>query len=149
VKPSPETFLETETSFDAEDSRSRSLRGKFISGAFALYRKLLSPALHAISGSAGACRLQPTCSEYAAVALETHGMLRGGALALRRLAKCHPFHPAEYDPVPPKGAASSMNAQSAAFMHTSPPPVTIEEAGFSSIPSAGSRPLTANPPQVR
>ena len=49
------------------------------------------------------CRFIPTCSEYAREAVEKYGVFRGGWLALRRLARCHPFHrqkSVEYDPVP-------------------------------------------------
>jgi uncharacterized protein len=45
------------------------------------------------------CRFRPTCSEYAAQALQEYGPLRGLWLAVRRLCKCHPFHPGGYDPV--------------------------------------------------
>ncbi|MBE6937932.1 MAG: membrane protein insertion efficiency factor YidD [Ruminococcaceae bacterium] len=46
------------------------------------------------------CRFIPTCSEYALCAVEKYGALKGGWLALRRVLKCHPFHPGGYDPVP-------------------------------------------------
>lgn len=45
------------------------------------------------------CRFVPSCSHYAAEALDTHGLLRGGWMAVRRLLKCHPFHPGGFDPV--------------------------------------------------
>ncbi len=64
----------------------------------AFYKRWLSPALHAVSP--GGCKFLPTCSEYAAVAIATHGPLRGCALAAWRLLRCHPFTPGGFDPVP-------------------------------------------------
>jgi putative membrane protein insertion efficiency factor len=58
------------------------------------YQRWLSPAL------ASRCRFYPSCSAYAVTALERHGGLRGGLLAVRRLLRCHPFHPGGVDPVP-------------------------------------------------
>jgi putative membrane protein insertion efficiency factor len=59
-----------------------------------LYKRWLSPVLPA------SCRFEPTCSEYAAQAIEVHGVLLGGILAFWRLLRCQPFARSGYDPVP-------------------------------------------------
>jgi putative membrane protein insertion efficiency factor len=64
-------------------------------GLVRLYQLLLSPLLPP------RCRFLPTCSDYAMEALATHGALAGGALAVRRLLRCHPWGGSGYDPVPP------------------------------------------------
>lgn len=59
-----------------------------------VYKKAVSPLLPQ------ACRFYPSCSQYAAQAIQKHGALRGSMLAAKRLAKCHPLHPGGFDPVP-------------------------------------------------
>jgi putative membrane protein insertion efficiency factor len=46
------------------------------------------------------CRFAPSCSDYAREAVTRHGAVRGGLLALRRVGRCHPWHPGGWDPVP-------------------------------------------------
>jgi hypothetical protein len=60
------------------------------------YKVLLSPLF------TGACRFEPSCSDYMAEAVRRHGAARGGWLGLRRLARCHPFGSHGFDPVPGK-----------------------------------------------
>lgn len=65
------------------------------------YQILLSPLLAALFPGYG-CRFTPSCSEYARQSIHRHGLLRGGGLTLRRLGRCHPFHPhpGGHDPPP-------------------------------------------------
>jgi putative membrane protein insertion efficiency factor len=59
-----------------------------------LYRHTLSTVL------GPCCRFTPSCSSYALVSIQRFGCVGGGLLALKRILKCHPFHPGGYDPVP-------------------------------------------------
>ncbi len=66
-----------------------------------LYQLTLSPML------GPCCRFSPSCSRYAAEAIRAHGVGHGLGLALRRVARCHPFHPGGLDPVPRAVSAAS------------------------------------------
>lgn len=67
---------------------------RLVAGLLDLYKKVVSPLLPP------ACRFTPTCSVYAREAVLKHGVARGALLAVRRLLRCHPFHPGGLDPVP-------------------------------------------------
>jgi len=78
------------------DDRLRATMKKLLILLIDGYRLALSPffGMH--------CRFHPTCSSYAREAIEMHGALKGTWLTLRRLLKCHPWHPGGVDMVPPK-----------------------------------------------
>lgn len=64
-----------------------------ILGLVHFYRSFLSPL------KPPTCRFVPTCSEYALIAIEKYGVARGVKLAVKRVLRCHPFHPGGYDPI--------------------------------------------------
>ncbi len=66
---------------------------KFIVFLILLYRKLISPLKRP------SCRFYPTCSQYAIDAINKYGIFKGIYLAIKRILKCHPFHPGGYDPI--------------------------------------------------
>jgi putative membrane protein insertion efficiency factor len=72
----------------------RRLAARAVVRAVNFYRYAISPSRPAT------CRYTPSCSAYAAEAIERFGLLRGGWLAVRRLLRCHPFHAGGHDPVP-------------------------------------------------
>jgi putative membrane protein insertion efficiency factor len=76
-------------------------------GIIRIYQCTASRLLPAIFGASCACRFYPTCSHYAAEAVRTHGALRGGWLAARRIVKCTPLHPGGHDPVPDSPAKTA------------------------------------------
>ncbi|PAE85134.1 membrane protein insertion efficiency factor YidD [Shouchella clausii] len=59
-----------------------------------LYQRFISPL------TPPSCRFYPTCSAYGIEAIETHGAIKGSYLAIKRILKCHPFHPGGVDPIP-------------------------------------------------
>ncbi|MDX2193557.1 MAG: membrane protein insertion efficiency factor YidD [Gemmatimonadales bacterium] len=63
-------------------------------GVIRAYQRVLSPLNPPV------CRFHPSCSHFAAEAIERYGARRGGWMALKRLLRCHPWHPGGYDPVP-------------------------------------------------
>jgi uncharacterized protein len=65
----------------------------------AVYQRTLSRVLVVLLGPV--CRFEPSCSRYAAACLRSHGALRGSLLSIRRVSRCHPFHPGGFDPPPP------------------------------------------------
>jgi putative membrane protein insertion efficiency factor len=69
-----------------------------------LYQLTLSPLL------GRCCRFEPSCSRYTAACIESHGPLRGLWLGLKRIARCHPFHPGGYDPPPQRLAPPAHDA---------------------------------------
>ncbi len=76
-------------------------------GLLKAYRLLISPLYGQV------CRYHPSCSAYALEAVQLHGTLRGSWLAVRRLARCHPWAAGGYDPVPghvPPSVPQSMNS---------------------------------------
>ncbi|MCU1693101.1 MAG: rane protein insertion efficiency factor YidD [Frankiales bacterium] len=72
------------------------------------YRRGVSPLL------GPRCRFAPSCSAYAAEALQVYGAGRGSWLAVRRVLRCHPFHPGGHDPVPPRRSSCPPDLPSAA-----------------------------------
>ena len=70
------------------------------------YQRLISPLLGPV------CRFTPSCSHYMAICIERHGPARGVWLGVRRLARCHPFHPGGVDLPPERGAFMSATPNS-------------------------------------
>jgi putative membrane protein insertion efficiency factor len=79
-----------------------------VRGALRAYKLTLSPLI------GRQCRFLPTCSEYATEVLISHGFVRGSALTVRRLCRCHPWGGAGYDPPPPRQQAEPTKGRSGA-----------------------------------
>ena len=84
------------------DAPWKSARAAGSRGMLVLYKYGISPVMHTLAGAQGACRFQPSCSEYAAIAIAEHGVLRGVVMAAGRILRCHPLHQGGFDPVPAK-----------------------------------------------
>ena len=67
---------------------------RLLRGGITGYQRYISPLL------GRHCRFYPTCSRYAALAISRHGVMRGGGMAVKRILRCHPFHPGGVDLVP-------------------------------------------------
>ena len=85
----------------ALDDRRLSTGQRAVLALLAGYKGLLSPLF------AGSCRFEPSCSEYARLAVVEHGALRGSWLAARRLSRCRPFGAYGLDPVPPRATGQN------------------------------------------
>ena len=81
----------------------KNLPGRFQILLVKAYQKILSPLCP------GVCRFRPTCSQYMIEAIQTHGVIKGLWLGIRRLLRCHPWGGSGYDAVPPKKEKCSKN----------------------------------------
>ena len=88
----------TESTSAHKSEQSRSLSVRLALMMIRGYQLVLSPWI------GRQCRFYPTCSHYATEAIREHGLWRGTSLTLRRLGKCHPFHPGGVDLVPERTA---------------------------------------------
>jgi len=84
----PQTAIQNGT------SRTATAPARLLALPITVYRRFVSPLLPP------RCRFAPSCSEYALTALAEYGAARGLWLAVKRIARCHPFNPGGYDPVP-------------------------------------------------
>src|SRR5271154_6946246 len=104
-----------------------------------VYQRTLSLLLLGAFGPV--CRFEPSCSAYAIGCLQGHGALRGSLLSLKRLCRCHPFHPGGYDPPPPPRTRPTFKLGPRAISSSGPPlespsPSPEDPPTRSSAPSA-------------
>lgn len=93
-----------------------------------LYQLTLSKLLVLLFGPV--CRFEPSCSRYAMLCLQSHGVLRGSLLSAKRLCRCHPFHPGGYDPPPPPPKRSAdVPTTLPSLAGSTPPPNDGAESG--------------------
>jgi putative membrane protein insertion efficiency factor len=81
--------------FDRPPRPAQLMLTRFLIAVIRVYQLAISPWLGRV------CRFEPSCSRYAVACLEGHGAMRGSLLSVKRLCKCHPFHPGGHDPPPP------------------------------------------------
>jgi putative membrane protein insertion efficiency factor len=93
------------------------MMARFLIALIRIYQRTLSPLLGNV------CRFEPSCSRYAVLCLAEFGALRGGLLSMRRLCKCHPFHPGGYDPPPARTPESHEGLTRAEGFPSAEPPV--------------------------
>lgn len=74
------------------------MKAWLLDAVFSVYKRAVSPMLHSFGVSQ--CIYLPTCSEYAYLAIQRFGWVKGTALAVRRVARCRPFAEGGFDPVP-------------------------------------------------
>lgn len=106
---------------------------KLLLALIALYQRTLSRLILAVVGPV--CRFEPSCSRYAAACISGHGALRGSLLSVRRLCKCHPFHPGGFDPPPAPPGTTALYQQHERLDSANTPPLPSPE-----------RPAAAGPP---
>jgi putative membrane protein insertion efficiency factor len=92
--PPLKLITDQRSSVDSVNGGKPPLSVRLALGLIRAYKVLLSPYF------AGSCRFLPTCADYAAEAVGRHGVIRGGWLTSKRLARCHPLCAAGHDPVP-------------------------------------------------
>ena len=92
------------------DAPRRAISTAALTGGHTLYKRVLSPMFRSaasIFGLETSCRFQPTCADYATLALAQHGLLQGSWLAAWRLLRCNPLARGGWDPVPPAGLVTN------------------------------------------
>jgi putative membrane protein insertion efficiency factor len=99
-------------------------------GLIRVYQLTVSPVLPWVMGPGCGCRFYPSCSHYAADALREHGLARGSWLTVRRLGRCHPFHPGGVDLVPPR-----TTPRCTAVARSAPRPLSLAHSALAGTPS--------------
>lgn len=121
-----------------------SLPARVLLAPIRLYQRFISPALPP------SCRYYPTCSSYAAEALQIHGAVRGSWLAVRRLGRCHPWHDGGHDPVPPARERTGRSESSVTVESVAGSCATgHDRIANSTVLTPDSRPATAEAPTPR